>query len=89
MNRTPPNNISQSRNDGLRYYMALIALGVTGPTVLCAYVFAVWGLTANIGLTNSFPWSAGPLSNWMIWLALALLLNLVLRTSSGRNQFSN
>lgn len=78
MKRTPPNNIPQTRNDGLRYYMALIALVVAGPTVLCAYVFALWVLTANIGLTNSFPWSAGPLSNWMIWLALALLLNLVL-----------
>jgi hypothetical protein len=61
----------------LRYYMAPIALVVTGPTVLSAYVFAVWGLTANIGLTNSFPWTAGPLSNWMIWLGLALLLNLL------------
>jgi hypothetical protein len=75
MNQTSPNTIPQIRNDDLRYYMALIALVVTGPTVLSAYVFAVWGLTANIGLTNSFPWTAGPLSNWMIWLGLALLLN--------------
>lgn len=77
MNRTPLNNILQARNGDLRYYMALIMLVVTGPAVLSAYVFAVWDLTANMGLTNSFPWSAGPLSNWMIWLALALLLNLV------------
>jgi hypothetical protein len=72
-----PNAIPQTANDDLRYYIELIALVAAGPTVLSAYVFAVWGLTANIGLTNSFPWSAGPLSNWMIWLGLALLLNLV------------
>jgi hypothetical protein len=77
MNRIPANSIFKSSNDGLRYYMALIALVVTGPTVLSAYVFAVWGLTANMGFTDFFPWSAGPLSNWMVWLALALLLNLV------------
>jgi hypothetical protein len=77
MNRTPPDTIPQTRNDDLHHYMELIALVATGPTVLSAYVFAVWGLTANIGLTNSFPWSAGPLSNWMIWLGLALLLNLL------------
>jgi hypothetical protein len=76
MNQSP-NTIPQIKNDDLRYYMALIALVVTGPTVLSAYVFAVWGLTANIGLTNSFPWTAGPLSNWLIWLGLALLLNLL------------
>jgi hypothetical protein len=33
MNRTPPDDIPQSRNDGLRYYMALIALVITGPIV--------------------------------------------------------
>ena len=58
----------------LRYYMRLIIFVFTGPTVLCAYIFTIWGLAADMGLTNSFPWSIGPLSNWMIWLALALLL---------------
>jgi hypothetical protein len=37
---------------------------------------AVWGLTSNLGLSNSFPWSTGPLSNWMVWLGLALVANL-------------
>jgi hypothetical protein len=77
MNRTPPNTIPQTTNDDLRHYMELIALVATRPIVLSANVFAVWGLTANIGLTNSFSWSAGPLSNWMIWLGLALPLNLL------------
>jgi hypothetical protein len=29
--------------------------------VFSAYVFAFWSLTVNIGLTHSFPWSAGEL----------------------------
>lgn len=64
-------------NSYLSYCVAFIALVITGPTVLSAYIFAAWGLTADLGLTHSFPWSAGPLSNWMIWLGLALLSNLI------------
>jgi hypothetical protein len=67
----------KAKKNDLRYYTALIALVVTGPTVVSAYVFAVWDLTANMGLTKAFPWSVGPLSNWMTWLALALLLSVV------------
>lgn len=48
---------------------------VTGPTLLCAYVVVVWALSANLSLTTAFPWSKGPLSNWMTWLVLALLLH--------------
>ena len=40
------------------------------------YAMAVWGLTSNLGLSNSFPWPTGPLSNWMVWLGLALVANL-------------
>jgi hypothetical protein len=45
--------------------------------VLCAYVFLVWSLTASLDLTRSFPWRAGALSNWMVWLIIALLLHLI------------
>ena len=75
-----PNEIPQTRDNGLRRYIAPIGVSLAGPTVFSAYVFALWSLAANIGLTRSFPWSAGPLSNWFIWLALALLLTLVTPT---------
>jgi hypothetical protein len=78
--RKPPHEIPQTINDGLRRYFAPIALPVVGPTVFSAYVFAFWSLAADIGLTHSFPWSAGPLSSCFIWLALALLLTLVAST---------
>jgi multisubunit Na+/H+ antiporter MnhB subunit len=76
----PPDNIPRTRNDSSRHYLAPIAHSVTGPILLSAYVFALWSLAADIGLTHSFPWSAGPLSSWFIWLAVALLLTLVAST---------
>src|SRR5271170_360572 len=69
-------NISAGTNHDLRYYVSLLAYLATGPTVLSLYVFAVWCLTSDLGLTSSFPWPAGPLSNWLIWLVLALVANL-------------
>jgi hypothetical protein len=86
MNPTPTYKVPQSSGHHLRYQMALVALMITGPTLLSAYVFAVWCLTANMRLTNSFPWSAGPLSNWMIWLCLALLLNIIAKNFHNAKQ---
>jgi hypothetical protein len=51
-----------------------------GPVVLTAYIFGLWGLTANIGITNAFPWSAGPFSNWIVWIVSGLLLHIGARS---------
>jgi hypothetical protein len=83
MNRTPLNNVPEAHKNGFRYYMGLIALVVTGPTVFSVYVFALWSLTASIGLTKAFPWSVGPLSNWLTWLFLALLLHVAATNLCG------
>lgn len=66
-----------------RAYKGLAGVLLTGPILFSAYVFAAWALTASIGVTNSFPWSTGPLSNWMIWLASALFLSWFLRFIRG------
>jgi hypothetical protein len=76
----------EAKNYELRYYAELITDVVTLPTVLSAYVFAVWSLTATIGLTDGFPWSTGPLSNCLIWLGLAALLNLLASKFQRRNE---
>jgi hypothetical protein len=60
-----------------------------GPAVFCAYAFALWSLAANLGWTETFPYGAGPLSNWLIWIAIAIMVHVaagVLRrhTSSDR-----
>ena len=46
-----------------------------GPAVLCAYAVALWSLSANLGWTDSFLFTSGALSNWLIWLALAILVH--------------
>ena len=74
--------ISNNKRSFLPYYMALLSLAFAGPIVFALYAVAIWSLTAYIGLTKSFPWSAGPLSNCMLWLGLALLSNLVLVRSA-------
>ena len=76
MRQALPTNISAGTNHDLRYYVSLLAYLATGPTVLSLYLFAVWCLTADLGLTSSFPWPAGPFSNWLIWLVLAVASNL-------------
>lgn len=46
------------------------------PAVFSAYAFAFWSLAANLGWTDTFVFSAGPLSNWLVWLAIAILVNV-------------
>jgi hypothetical protein len=47
-----------------------------GPAVFSSYGFAVWSLADNLGWTNTFVFHNGPLSNWLIWLGFAILINV-------------
>lgn len=47
-----------------------------GPAVFSAYAVAVWSLAGDLGWTDTFVFSSGPLSNWFLWLGLAILLNI-------------
>jgi hypothetical protein len=46
-----------------------------GPAVLSGYVLAGWSLAQNLGWTNTFIFSTGPLSNWFVWLGLAFSIH--------------
>jgi hypothetical protein len=46
------------------------------PAVFSAYAFAVWSLAANLGWTDSFIFTSGAFSNWLVWLALAIVINV-------------
>jgi len=46
-----------------------------GPAVLSVYAFAVWSLTSEMGWTDSFPFTSGPLSSWIIWAGLAAAIH--------------
>jgi hypothetical protein len=58
-----------------------------GPAVLSVYAFAVWSLTSEMGWTESFPFTSGPLSNWIIWAGLAAAIHsasIILRRQRER-----
>ena len=60
--------------DFAQRFAALLS-DLMGPAVFSAYALAAWSLASSFGWTSSFLFSAGPLSNWLIWLAFAILLN--------------
>lgn len=47
-----------------------------GPAVFSAYAFAVWSLAGNLGWTDTFVFPSGPLSNWLVWLSIAIVVNI-------------
>jgi hypothetical protein len=60
-----------------------------GPAVFSAYAFAFWCLAANLGWTDTFPYTSGPLSNWLMWLGISVMVHLAAgvltrRTSTDR-----
>lgn len=52
-----------------------VVSALMGPAIVCVYVLAFWSLTADIGWTGTFMVSSGPLSNWMVWLGIAVVLH--------------
>jgi hypothetical protein len=47
-----------------------------GPAIFSAYALAAWSLAANMGWTGTFLYKDGPLSNWLIWLGIAILVHV-------------
>lgn len=62
-------------SDTAQEFGALVS-ALMGPAVFSAYALAFWCLASNLGWTNSFLFSSGALSNWIVWLAIALLVHL-------------
>ena len=61
--------------DTAQQFGALVS-ALMGPAVFSAYAFAAWSLAANLGWTNTFVFTAGPLSNWLVWLTIAIAVTL-------------
>jgi len=61
--------------DTAQQFGALLS-ALMAPAVVSVYAFALWSLAANLGWTNSFVFPAGPLSNWLIWLGIAILVHV-------------
>ena len=60
--------------DTAQQFGMLVAI-LMGPAVFSAYAFAAWSLAGNLGWTDSFVFSTGALSNWIVWLGVAVLVN--------------
>ncbi len=61
--------------DTAQQFGALLA-ALMGPAVFSVYAFVLWSLSANLGWTDSFVFQTGPLSNWLVWTAFAILITL-------------
>ncbi len=61
--------------DTAQEFGALVA-ALMGPAVFSGYAIAAWSLAANLGWTNTFFFTAGPLSNWLVWLSIAATINV-------------
>jgi hypothetical protein len=53
-----------------------VVSALMGPAVFSAYALAAWSLAANMGWTASFLYTEGPLSNWLVWLGIAILVHV-------------
>jgi len=68
-------NLGVWANDTAQQFGALLA-ALMGPAVFSSYAFALWSLADNLGWTDTFVFHNGPLSNWLIWLGFAILINV-------------
>lgn len=57
-----------------------------GPAVFLAYSFAAWSFASNLGWTSAFLVSSGPLSNWLVWLVFAIVINIAASILKRRTQ---
>jgi hypothetical protein len=84
--RTPAFNFIQSSTlvvervgawagDTAQQFGVLVAV-LMAPAVFSVYAFAVWALASNLGFTDTFIFTSGALSNWLIWLALAVMVHM-------------
>ena len=69
--------VGRQRRKNQRIALALGAM--LTPATLMALVLAVWRLAADLNLARSFAIETGPFSHWQVWLAVALLLQIISR----------
>ena len=61
--------------DTAQKFGALVS-ALMGRAVVSVYVLALWSLASYLGWTDTFVFSTGPLSNWLVWLAIAVLVHV-------------
>ncbi|MBV9406238.1 MAG: hypothetical protein JO211_12910 [Acidobacteriaceae bacterium] len=71
--------------DTAQEFGALLS-ALMGPAVFSVYAFAAWSLAGNLGWTDTFVFSTGPLSNWLVWLAIAIVVHIAASILKRRTQ---
>lgn len=71
--------------DTAQQFGAMVA-ALMAPAVLSVYAFVAWSLAANLGWTDTFVFKTGPLSNWMIWMGIAVLVSLAANVLRKRSR---
>ncbi len=71
--------------DTAQQFGALLS-ALMAPAVFSVYALALWSLADNLGWTSTFVFTAGPLSNWLVWLSIAILVNLAASVLKRRTQ---
>ena len=75
----------QWAGDTAQKFGALVS-ALMGPAVVSVYALALWSLASNLGWTDTFVFATGPLSNWLVWLAIAVLVHMAARILRRRTQ---
>lgn len=71
--------------DTAQQFASLVS-ALMGPAIFSAYCLAAWSLAASMGWTDSFLYSSGPLSNWLVWLGIAILVHVAADVLKRRTQ---
>jgi hypothetical protein len=71
--------------DTAQQFGALVS-ALMGPAIFSAYALALWSLASNLGWTDTFMFQNGPLSNWLVWLGIAVLVNLAASILKRRSE---
>ena len=58
-------------------HLALAVAALLTPATLMAFVLGLWRIAADLEWTNDFAIADGILSHWQVWIASALLLQLL------------
>lgn len=57
--------------------MAPVLSFLINQTALAAFVFAIWRLGVDLGITGQFLISEGLFSHWQVWLVSAVALKMM------------
>jgi hypothetical protein len=57
--------------------LALAAAALLTPAALMALVLGLWRIAADLAWTREFAIREGPLSHWQVWIACAVVLQII------------